>query len=161
MVHSANVVLPRSGHFTPLSREPWTIGRAKAMNVRWGRSPTAWHAACVLLGMATEVIREHVVEDRPQRRIVGVVARILDLAFGLLYTLLLVRFALVFFGARQGAGFYELIHDWSEPFYHPFEGLFATSVWSSFRIEWPLLVAVLAYGLLHGVIRGVMSLLDR
>src|SRR5438105_13555536 len=111
--------------------------------------------------MATEVIREEHFDDRPHRRVLGVVSRVLDLAFGLLYSLLFVRFALVFFGARQGAGFYQLIHDLTEPFYRPFEGLFATLVWSSFRIEWPLLVAALAYALLHGAIRAVMALLDR
>ena len=111
--------------------------------------------------MSTEVIREAHYDDRPHRRVVGVVARVLDLAFGLLYSLLFVRFALVFFGARQGAGFHQLIHDATQPFYRFFEGLFATTVWSGFRIEWPLLVAVLAYSLLHGAIRAVMSLLDR
>jgi uncharacterized protein YggT (Ycf19 family) len=110
--------------------------------------------------MSTEVIREHY-EAAPPRRVLGVLARVLDLAFGLLYTLLLVRFALVFFGARQGAGFHQLIHDATQPFYHPFQGLFATSTFGDWRVEWPLLVALIAYGLLHGVIRGVMSLVDR
>jgi uncharacterized protein YggT (Ycf19 family) len=107
--------------------------------------------------MATEVIRY----DEPHRRIVGVVARILDLAFGLLYTLLLIRFALVFFGARQGASFYQLIHDLTEPFYRFFEGLFATTHFAGFVVEWPLLVAIVAYGLVHGGIRALLGLLDR
>src|SRR5512142_2687173 len=98
--------------------------------------------------MATEVIRE----ERPGGRLIGVIARVLDLAFALLYTLLLVRFALVFFGARPGAAFYELIHDATQPFYRPFEGLFATTSFDAFRVEWPLLVAIIAYALLHGVI---------
>ena len=111
--------------------------------------------------MATEVIREETYEERPHRRIVGVVARVLDLAFGLLYTLLLIRFALVFFGARQGASFFQLIHDLTEPFYRFFEGLFASTNFGGFVIEWPLLVAIVAYALLHGGIRAVLSLLDR
>jgi uncharacterized protein YggT (Ycf19 family) len=112
--------------------------------------------------MATEVIRERHYDDRPAgRRIVGVVARLFDLAFGLLYTLLLIRFALVFFGARQSASFFQLIHDVTQPFYGFFEGLFATTHLAGFAIEWPLLVAIVAYALLHGGIRGVLSLLDR
>ncbi len=116
---------------------------------------------CVFSGMATEVIRRDHIEERPHRPLVGLLARVLDLAFGLLYTLLLVRFALVFFAARPEAPFFRLIHDATEPFYRPFEGLFATTTWSAWRIEWPLLVAIVAYALLHGLIRGVISLLDR
>lgn len=118
---------------------------------------------CVCPGMATEVIREHHYEEvePPHRRILGVLGRLLDLAFGILYALLLIRFALVFFGARPGAGFSLLIHDWTEPFYRPFEGLFATGTFAGFHIEWSLLVAMVAYGLLHTLIRGVMSLASR
>ncbi len=112
--------------------------------------------------MATEVIRDdHVVEEPPHRRLVVVLARVIDLAFGLLYTLLLIRFALVFFAARPGAGFFQLVHDATEPFYRPFEGLFATTTFGGWRVEWPLLVAVVVYALVHGVIRGVLSILDR
>jgi hypothetical protein len=112
--------------------------------------------------MATEIIHEeHVIEERPHNQAFFVVARVFDFAFGLLYALLLVRFALVFFGARPGAGFYQLIHESTEPFYRPFEGLFATSSFAGWRIEWPILVAILAYALLHWVIRGVLSLVGR
>jgi len=109
--------------------------------------------------MATEVIRTY--DDRPHRRIVSVLARVLDLAFGLLYTLLLIRFALVFFGARHGASFFQLIHDVTEPFYRFFEGLFASTSFAGFVIEWSLLVAIVAYALLHGGIRALLLLLDR
>lgn len=111
--------------------------------------------------MATEVVREEHVEERPHRSLIALIARIFDLAFGLLYTLLLLRFVLVFFGARPEAAFFRLIHDATQPFYRPFEGLFATTSLDAWRIEWPLLVAIVAYALLHGVIRAVMSLLDR
>ncbi len=111
--------------------------------------------------MATEVIREEHYDERPHRRVLGVLARVLDLAFGLLYALLLIRFALVFFAAHPGASFYQVIHDATQPFYRFFEGLFATTSFNGWRVEWPLLVAVIAYALLHGAIRGVLSLLDR
>jgi hypothetical protein len=112
--------------------------------------------------MATHIIREeHALDDRPHRDLIGVVERVLDLLFGLLYTLLFVRFALVFFGARPGAAFYQLIQSATEPFYRPFEGLFATSSFGGWRIEWPILVAMIAYALLHWAIRGVLRLVAR
>jgi uncharacterized protein YggT (Ycf19 family) len=111
--------------------------------------------------MATEIIREDYEVEPPHHRIVGVLARVIDLAFGLLEALLLIRFALVFFAARQGAGFYQLIHDATQPFYRPFEGLFSTSTFAGFQLEWPLLVALVAYVLLHAAIRGVISFASR
>lgn len=108
-----------------------------------------------------EVIREERYDERPHRRLLALVARLLDLAFALLYTLLLIRFALVFFAARAGAPFYQLIHRATEPFYRPFEGLFATSTFEGWHLEWSLLVALVVYALVHGAIRGVLSLLAR
>ncbi|HEY1956853.1 MAG TPA: YggT family protein [Polyangiaceae bacterium] len=110
--------------------------------------------------MATEVIREEHYE-RPHVRLVALLARLVDLAFGLLYTLLLIRLVLVFFAARPGAGFYQLIHNATEPFYRPFEGLFTTTTFNGWHLEWSLLVALVVYALVHGAIRGVMSLLVR
>ena len=72
-----------------------------------------------------------------------------------------VRLVLVFFGARSGTGFYQLIHDATQPFYRPFEGIFATTTFNGWHLEWPILVAMLAYALLHGIIRAVLSLLTR
>jgi uncharacterized protein YggT (Ycf19 family) len=112
--------------------------------------------------MATEVIHEsHYHEEPVHHRVLGVFARVLDLMFGLLYSLLMVRFALVLFSARPHTGFYQFIHNATEPFYHPFEGLFATSTIQGFHLEWPLLVAVVVYSLLHAGIRGIMSLATR
>jgi uncharacterized protein YggT (Ycf19 family) len=112
--------------------------------------------------MATEIVHEeHVVEEPPHRDVFGVVASVLDLLFGLLYALLFVRFLLVFFGARPGAGFYQLIHGVTEPFYRPFEGLFATSSFEGWRVEWSILVAIAAYAILHWIIRGVLRLVAR
>ena len=92
---------------------------------------------------------------------VALVARVVDLAFGLLYTLLLIRFVLVFFAARPGAPFYQLVQNATEPFYRPFEGLFATTTFDGWRVEWPLLVALVVYALIHGAIRGLLSILAR
>jgi YggT family protein len=87
------------------------------------------------------------------------IARVIDFLFGVLYTLLLVRFALDFFGARTEAGFYRTIADLSDPFYAPFKGLFATSTIDHAHVVWPLVVAIVGYMVLHAIIRGVLHLL--
>jgi uncharacterized protein YggT (Ycf19 family) len=89
------------------------------------------------------------------------VARIIDALFSVLYTLLLVRFALELFGARSEAGFFQFIRRWSEPFYAPFRGLFETTAFDRGHVVWSLLVAVFAYGILHGVIRALLRALAR
>lgn len=92
----------------------------------------------------------------PRDRLTFALERGFDLIFGLLYTVLGVRFALDFFGARQGAGFYELVRSLSQPFYRPFEGLFASSSFDGHPIGWSLLAAIVAYMILHGIVRSVL-----
>src|SRR5580704_1378546 len=77
------------------------------------------------------------------------VARVFDYPFGILYALLLVRLALDFFNARA-SGFVQIIQRLTQPFYAPFQGMFApTAVDGVHPVVWPLVVAVLAYMLLH------------
>jgi len=87
------------------------------------------------------------------------VARVIDYLFGVLYALLLVRFALEFFGARTGAGFFQLIRGLTDVFYAPFKGIFATTTIDSGHFVWPLIVAILGYMVLHAMIRGLLHLL--
>jgi hypothetical protein len=89
------------------------------------------------------------------------VGRVIDYLFGALYTLLLIRFALDFFSARTGTVFYQFIRGLTARFYAPFEGLFGTSSVDGGRVVWPLLVAILAYMVLHAAIRGVLHLFTR
>jgi uncharacterized protein YggT (Ycf19 family) len=89
------------------------------------------------------------------------VAQVFDYLFGILYALLFVRLALDFFNAHQ-AGFVQIIRSLTQPFYGPFEGMFApTSVDGLHPVVWPLVVAVLAYMLLHAGIRGLLRVLAR
>jgi hypothetical protein len=89
------------------------------------------------------------------------IGRIVDYLFGVLYALLLVRFALELFGARTGAGFFQMIRGLTDVFYAPFRGLFATTTIDTGHFVWPLIVAVLGYMLLHAGIRGLLRLLAR
>jgi uncharacterized protein YggT (Ycf19 family) len=93
--------------------------------------------------------------------IVARVGRVLDYLFGLVYVLLLVRLALEFFGARTQTGFVLFIHSVTDPLYAPFKGIFATTNVQGEHVVWALIVAVLAYMLLHAAIRGLLQLVAR
>ncbi len=97
----------------------------------------------------------------PRHRFVRLIARILDFAFTVIYTLLGVRFLLAFFDARRGSGFYELIVKVSDPFYGPFRDILRNGALGTFPIVWSLVVAMLAYGVLHGILRGVLHVATR
>jgi hypothetical protein len=92
--------------------------------------------------------------------VLGFVARVLDYLFGILYTLFVVRFILELFQARP-SGFVQLIRGSTESFYAPFRGMFATSTVDGGHVVWPILVALLAYMVLHAAIRGLLGLLAR
>ena len=89
------------------------------------------------------------------------VGRVLDYLFGLLYTVLLVRLALEFFGARRSSGFYQFIQSISDPFYAPFKGIVASHTVDGAPIVWPLVVAVVGYMILHAALRGLLRLVAR
>jgi uncharacterized protein YggT (Ycf19 family) len=88
-------------------------------------------------------------------------AQVIDYLFGILYSLLAIRLVLVLIGARRGAGFVEFIVTLTRPFYAPFQGIVASEPLDGHLIAWPIVVAIVAYMLLHGLIRGLLRLLDR
>jgi hypothetical protein len=89
------------------------------------------------------------------------VSRVIDYLFGILYALLAVRFVLEVMRAQRGVGFVEFIRDLSNFFYAPFSGIVATETVDGVRVVWPLVVALVAYALLHALIRGLLRLLAR
>jgi uncharacterized protein YggT (Ycf19 family) len=108
-------------------------------------------------------VRSHpLIAAGPRRSlVVERIEEILDYLFGLLYALLLVRFALEFFNARPGAGFVRLIRDVTDPFYAPFQSIVASNSIEGARVVWPLIIAIVGYLLLHAAIRGVLRLVAR
>jgi uncharacterized protein YggT (Ycf19 family) len=93
--------------------------------------------------------------------VVGI-ARVVDYLFGLLYTLLIVRLVLEIVGARRGTGFVALIAWLTGPFYAPFRGIVPSETFDGAHpIVWPIVVALLAYILLHGAIVGLLRLVSR
>ena len=112
--------------------------------------------------MATYLTRDYFTwGESPRARFVFTVERILDFAFSLLYSLLGIRLLLDFFNASKGAGFYGLVRDLTQPFYHPFEGLFRSTLIDGHPIVWTLVAAIVAYMFLHGIIRGLLRLVTR
>lgn len=99
--------------------------------------------------------------QRAERRhyIVGRVAQGVDYVFYLLYGLLTMRFALSLLGASENAGFVQFIQGLTAPFYGPFSGIVARPSINGGVFDFPLLIAMLAYALLHVAIRGLLRLL--
>jgi hypothetical protein len=93
--------------------------------------------------------------------VVSRVARLIDYLFGILYALLAVRFVLEVLRARRDVGFVEFIRSLTNFFYAPFSGIVPTDTVDGVRVVWPLVIAVIAYGLLHAVVRGLLRLLAR
>jgi hypothetical protein len=111
--------------------------------------------------MRTVVEREELITEPRQSYIVGTIARVFDYLFGALYTLLFVRLVLEFFNARPSAGFVQFIRSLSDFFYSPFKGIVGTTTIGEWHLVWPLVIAILAYMLLHALIRGALSLIAR
>ena len=87
------------------------------------------------------------------------VSQIVDYIFYIIYALLGMRFLLNLMGARQGAGFVRFINAVTDPLYAPFRGIVPTpSTAEGFRLALPILVALIAYLLLHFAINGLLRL---
>ena len=93
---------------------------------------------------------------RPMARVLNAV----DYLFFVVYGLLAIRFVLALLGARQEAGFTRLIYGVTEPLYLPFQGIVARPAVDGSYVDLPILVAILAYVLLHVAIRGLIRVIE-
>jgi uncharacterized protein YggT (Ycf19 family) len=96
--------------------------------------------------------------DDRRRHALDRAGHVVDYVFFLLYGVLAIRFALTLMGASESAGFVQLIHAVSEPFYAPFRGLAAPPAGVA-AVDFSLIAALLAYLLLHVAVRGLLRLL--
>jgi uncharacterized protein YggT (Ycf19 family) len=96
-----------------------------------------------------------------ERRIylLGRVTQGVDYLFYLLYGLLGIRFVLALLGASETAGFVQFVNGVTQPFYGPFAGIVARPSINGGFLDFPLLIALLAYALLHMAIRGLIRLM--
>lgn len=87
------------------------------------------------------------------------VSQVVDYIFYVIYALLAMRFLLALMAARSSAGFVRLVVAVSEPFYAPFRGIVASpQADGGHTLMLPIVVAIIAYVLLHLGINGLLRM---
>lgn len=88
------------------------------------------------------------------------VSQIVDYIFYLIYALLAMRFLLALLAARSTAGFVQFIVTVTNPFYAPFKGIVSSPrTDDGHTLLMPIIVAIIAYVLLHLAINGLLRIL--
>ena len=88
------------------------------------------------------------------------VSQVVDYIFYIIYGLLGMRFLLALLAARSTAGFVQFIVTVTNPFYAPFRGIVASpSTDQGHTLMLPIIVAIIAYVLLHLAINGLLRML--
>jgi len=88
------------------------------------------------------------------------VSQVVDYVFYVIYALLAMRFLLALLAARSSAGFVRFIVAVSNPFYEPFRGIVASPATDAgHTLLLPVVIALVAYVLLHLLINGLLRLL--
>jgi len=88
-------------------------------------------------------------------------SQFVDYGFGVLYALLAIRLVLALIAARSSNGFVQLIATVTAPFYAPFEGIVSSpSSEAGHTLIVPLLVAIVAYALLHAAVNGLLRMVS-
>lgn len=98
-----------------------------------------------------------VVHSEARRPIETILINIVYFIFGVIITILALRFVLLLFGANQSAGFTQLILGLSAPLMAPFFAVFGTTQLGGSVFEWSALLAIAIYALLAW---GIASLID-
>jgi uncharacterized membrane protein len=109
-----------------------------------------------------KAVDEVVETEREVQRSRGVarISQIVDYIFYVIYALLGMRFLLALLAARSSAGFVQFIVTVTNPFYAPFRGIVASpTAESGHTLLLPVVVAIIAYVLLHLGINGLLRLL--
>ena len=87
------------------------------------------------------------------------VSQVVDYIFFLIYGLLALRFLLALLAARSTAGFVQFIVAVTNPFYSPFRGIVESPTAGRHTLLMPIVVAIIAYVLLHLAINGLLRML--
>ncbi|MGH9871964.1 MAG: hypothetical protein ACRD9S_05795 [Pyrinomonadaceae bacterium] len=110
----------------------------------------------------SKAVNEVVDTDREVERGRGAarVSQIVDYIFFVIYALLGMRFLLALMAARSSAGFVRFIVAVTNPFYLPFKGIVnSPSTDQGHTLMLPIVVALVAYMLLHLAINGLLRML--
>lgn len=109
-----------------------------------------------------KAVDEVVDHEREVERARGMarVSQIVDYIFYLIYALLGLRFLLALLAARSGAGFVRFVVAVTDPLYEPFRGIVASPrTDGGHTVMMPLVIAIIAYVLLHLGINGLLRLI--
>lgn len=88
------------------------------------------------------------------------ISQIVDYIFYVIYALLGMRFLLALLAARSTAGFVQFIVTVTNPFYAPFKGIVESPrTEQGHTLLLPIVVAIIAYVLLHLAINGLLRML--
>ncbi len=88
------------------------------------------------------------------------VSQIVDYIFYVIYALLGMRFLLALLAARSSAGFVQFIVTVTNPFYAPFRGIVSSPrTDEGHTLLLPIVIAIIAYVLLHLAINGLLRML--
>lgn len=86
-------------------------------------------------------------------------SQFLDYAFYLVYSLLAIRLVLALIAANSSNGFVQFIATVTNPFYAPFRGIVASpSAEGGNTLVVPIMIAIVAYALLHAAINGLLRM---
>ena len=110
----------------------------------------------------SKAVDEVVDTEREVQRSRGVarISQVVDYIFYVIYALLGMRFLLALLAARSSAGFVQFIVAVSNPFYAPFRGIVASpSTDQGHTLLLPVVVALIAYVLLHVLINGALRII--
>jgi hypothetical protein len=109
----------------------------------------------------SKAVNEVVETEREVGRSRGVarISQIVDYIFYVIYALLGMRFLLALLAARSSAGFVQFIVAVTNPFYAPFRGIVGSPTTDGgHTLLLPIVVALVAYILLHLGINGLLRL---
>lgn len=94
-----------------------------------------------------------------QLRATARVGQVVDYIFWVVYVMLGLRFALALIGARESAGFVQMVNGLTEPLFLPFKGIVPSpELLNGGTLAFPLLVAISIYALVHLAIKGLLRL---
>lgn len=113
-------------------------------------------------GMREKAVDEVVQTEREveRGRTAARVSQIVDYVFFLIYGLLTIRLLLELFAARESAGFVKFIKAMTGLFYQPFAGIVPSPTTpEGFTLALPIIVALVAYMILHLAINGLLRML--
>jgi uncharacterized protein YggT (Ycf19 family) len=87
------------------------------------------------------------------------IAQVVDYVFSALYTVLAIRLVLALIGAYSANGFVQFITAITNPFYAMFRGIVASPSAEGFTLALPIIIAIIAYFVLHMGIRALLRLI--